>query len=70
MKHGAEAMPELPDITVYVESIERLLDGAVLNRILLPNVFLLRTFDPPASALDGKRLLRSEEHTSELQSPC
>ena len=49
-------MPELPDITVYVESIERLLGGAILNKVLLPNVFLLRTFDPPISALEGKRL--------------
>ena len=53
-------MPELPDITVYVESIARMLDGAVLNKILLPNVFLLRTFDPPVSALEGRRLLRVE----------
>ena len=53
-------MPELPDMTVYVESIERLLGGAVLSRLLLPNIFLLRTFDPPTSALAGKRLLRVE----------
>ncbi|MEO8384021.1 MAG: DNA-formamidopyrimidine glycosylase family protein [Betaproteobacteria bacterium] len=49
-------MPELPDITVYAESIARLLEGAVLNKVLLPNVFLLRTFDPPVSALEGNRL--------------
>ena len=53
-------MPELPDITVYVESIERLLAGAVLNKVLLPNVFLLRTVDPPVSALEGKRLQQVE----------
>ncbi len=53
-------MPELPDITVYIESIERLLDGAVLEKILLPNIFLLRTVDPPANELTGKRLLRVE----------
>ena len=53
-------MPELPDITIYVESIERLLEGALLNKVLLPNVFLLRTFDPPVSALEGKCLQRVE----------
>ena len=53
-------MPELPDIAVYTESIERLLDGAVLKNILLPNIFLLRTVDPPVSELTGKRLLRVE----------
>lgn len=49
-------MPELPDITVYVESIERLLGGAVLNKVTLQNVFLMRTVDPPVSALEGMRL--------------
>ncbi len=53
-------MPELPDITVYAESIERVLNGAVLEKILLPNIFLLRTVDPPATELTGKRLLRVE----------
>lgn len=53
-------MPELPDITVYAESIERLLEGAVLDKVLLPNLFLLRTFDPPVTVLEGKRLQRVE----------
>ena len=51
-------MPELPDITVYAESIERLLTDAVLQKILLPNVFILRTVDPPVDAFEGKRLQR------------
>ena len=53
-------MPELPDIKVYVESIERLLEGAVLDKILLPNIFLLRTVDPPIGEFAGKRLLHVE----------
>ena len=53
-------MPELPDITVYAESIERLLTDAVLQKILLPNVFILRTVDPPVSEFAGKRLQRVE----------
>ncbi len=53
-------MPELPDITVYAESIERLLEGAVLDNVLLPNIFLLRTVDPPVCELTGKRLLHVE----------
>ena len=53
-------MPELPDITVYAESIERLLTDAVLQKILLPNVFILRTVDPPVSEFSGKRLQRVE----------
>ena len=53
-------MPELPDITIYAESIERLLADAVLQRILLPNIFILRTVDPPVGAFEGKRLQRVE----------
>lgn len=53
-------MPELPDITVYCESIERELSGAALKRILLPSVFLLRTVDPPTMAFEGKRLLATQ----------
>jgi formamidopyrimidine-DNA glycosylase len=53
-------MPELPDIAVYCESIERELSGAVLKRILLPSIFVLRTVDPPTMALEGKRLLATQ----------
>jgi formamidopyrimidine-DNA glycosylase len=49
-------MPELPDITVYCESIERALDGARLTRLVIRHAFVLRTFDPPAEALAGLHL--------------
>ena len=49
-------MPELPDIVVYCECIERQLAGAALQRILLPSVFVLRTVEPAAGAFEGKRL--------------
>ena len=51
-------MPELPDIAVYCESIERQLGGATLQRILLPSVFVLRTVDPAVSEFEGRRLTR------------
>ena len=51
-------MPELPDIAVYCESIERQLGGATLQRILLPSVFVLRTVDPAVSEFEGRRLNR------------
>ena len=47
-------MPELPDITVYVESLEARIKGERLERIRLGNPFILRTFDPPLSAASGK----------------
>ncbi|HVW28293.1 MAG TPA: DNA-formamidopyrimidine glycosylase family protein [Polyangiaceae bacterium] len=50
-------MPELPDVEVYRERLAALLGGRVLRRVRLANVFVLRTYDPPISALEGKRLL-------------
>jgi len=49
-------MPELPDVVVYVERIEALCKGRVLERVRLASPFLLRSFDPPLSASFGRRL--------------
>jgi formamidopyrimidine-DNA glycosylase len=46
-------MPELPDVTVYVEALSQRLLGARLTATRLTHPFLLRTFDPPLSALEG-----------------
>ena len=39
-------MPELPDITVYVKSLDAKLRGATLQRVRVMNPFLLRTATP------------------------
>lgn len=49
-------MPELPDITVYGEALERRVVGRVLEKIRVLDVFVLRTAVPPISALEGQRL--------------
>ncbi len=49
-------MPELPDVTVYIEALERRIIGATLERVRLLTPFLLRSVDPPLSALTGKRV--------------
>ena len=49
-------MPELPDITVYVEALERRILGQPLETLNVLTPFLLRTFDPPLSALAGKHV--------------
>lgn len=49
-------MPELPDIAVYCESVDRLLRSATLNRLVLPSIFVLRTVDPPPAAFEGLKL--------------
>ncbi len=47
-------MPELPDITVYVEALERRIAGETLERVRIQAPFLLRTFDPPIDSTFGK----------------
>ncbi|MEO7083612.1 MAG: DNA-formamidopyrimidine glycosylase family protein [Gemmatimonadaceae bacterium] len=49
-------MPELPDITVYVEALARRVVGEQLTEVRLSTPFLLRTVDPPLSELIGKRV--------------
>ncbi len=47
-------MPELPDLTIYIESLEVRIAGERLAGIRLSNPFILRTFDPPLSCANGK----------------
>lgn len=47
-------MPELPDVTVYIEALERHVGGRVLNEIRLFSPFLLRTVEPPIDAVKGR----------------
>jgi formamidopyrimidine-DNA glycosylase len=51
-------MPELPDVTVYIESLEVRLVGHRLERILLKNPFLLRTAEPPPQSCEGHAVTR------------
>ena len=46
-------MPELPDITVYLDALERHIVGHRLVEIRLASPFLLRSVDPPLSAAHG-----------------
>lgn len=50
-------MPELPDVTVYVERTQAKLAGQTLRALQLPSVFVLRTALPPISALVGRRVV-------------
>ena len=50
-------MPELPDIVVYIESLEKRIKGSVLERVRVANPFLLRTAVPPLSSVEGKRVV-------------
>src|SRR3954447_23554376 len=47
-------MPELPDISAYITALETRILGQTLERVRLGSVFLLRTVDPPLTAVEGK----------------
>jgi formamidopyrimidine-DNA glycosylase len=53
-------MPELPDVTVYVEALEARIAGATMLKLRLGNPFVLRTVEPAPSALAGRKVVSIE----------
>ena len=49
-------MPELPDITVYIERLQAKVQGQRLKRLRVQNPFVLRTAVPAISQAEGKRI--------------
>jgi formamidopyrimidine-DNA glycosylase len=47
-------MPELPDISVYIERLQAKVQGHVLQRLRVLNPFVLRTAVPPIAGVDGQ----------------
>lgn len=47
-------MPELPDVVVYIERLQARVLGQELERIRLASPWVLRTFEPPVSDVDGR----------------
>jgi formamidopyrimidine-DNA glycosylase len=47
-------MPELPDVAVYREALERHVVDEPLERVRLVSLFVLRSFDPPLDAVTGQ----------------
>ena len=50
-------MPELPDVVVYVEALERRILGQPLERVRLASPFVLRSVDPPVAEAEGRRVV-------------
>jgi formamidopyrimidine-DNA glycosylase len=50
-------VPELPDVTVYVERLAARCAGETLERVRVVGISLLRSVDPPLSEAFGKRVL-------------
>ena len=53
-------MPELPDVTVYVERVADRVVGQTLEKVRLASPFLLRSVEPPLAATFGKRVVGME----------
>ena len=49
-------MPELPDIVVYIEALERRILNQTLEQVRIASPFLLRTVTPPVTSAEGKRV--------------
>jgi formamidopyrimidine-DNA glycosylase len=49
-------MPELPDIVVYLEALDRRVTDHMLERVRLSSPFLLRSVDPPLAEAEGKKV--------------
>ena len=47
-------MPELPDVTLYLEALQARILGARLLGLRLANPFVLRSVDPPAADVAGR----------------
>ncbi len=50
-------MPELPDITIYLEALQPRIVGQPLERARVVSPSLLRTVDPPLSAAEGRTVV-------------
>ena len=50
-------MPELPDVVVYLEALERRIVGQPLERVRIMSPFVLRSVDPPVAEAEGRRVV-------------
>jgi formamidopyrimidine-DNA glycosylase len=53
-------MPELPDLSIYVEALDRFIGGRVIESVRLATPFLVRSWDPPLSDVRGKNVASVE----------
>jgi formamidopyrimidine-DNA glycosylase len=50
-------VPELPDVAIYLEALAARILGARLQKVRLASPFLLRSFDPPLRAAEGRTVV-------------
>ena len=46
-------MPELPDVELYLHALRPRVVGQRIERVRIGNAFIVRTYDPPVSAVEG-----------------
>jgi formamidopyrimidine-DNA glycosylase len=51
-------MPELPDVVVYVQSLDRLLAGQTIDDVVVRSPSVLKTFEPSIDSIRGLRIER------------
>jgi formamidopyrimidine-DNA glycosylase len=49
-------MPEFPDVTVYIEALAERVLNQPIQKIRIASPFILRSFEPPISAVEGKKV--------------
>jgi formamidopyrimidine-DNA glycosylase len=54
-------MPELPDITIYVEALQKRILNQSLQRVRIAHPFLLRTAEPSLSSVENKKVLELQQ---------
>jgi len=52
------SVPELPDIVVYIEALEKRILGQTLEDVRIASPFLLRTVAPPICSVEGKAVVQ------------
>ena len=50
-------MPELPDVTVYIEALEERVLNLPIQQIRVASPFVLRSFEPPIREAEGKKVV-------------
>jgi formamidopyrimidine-DNA glycosylase len=50
-------MPEFPDVTIYIEALNERVLNQRIQKIRIGSPFVLRSFDPPIGAAEGKKIL-------------
>jgi formamidopyrimidine-DNA glycosylase len=53
-------MPELPDISLYLHALQPRIVGKTIERAVVGSPFVLRTFDPPIDAVEGRTVQKLE----------